>query len=120
MTGLIGATILLRAMRDAQMRIARGVPRFLQPGGAADASAAQLVDVAGPLVQYRQDVVGGFRHQADIDARRAEIAEPFQLAPPIVTGSAAGSRSALSAILRKAGRYSSGLPLAAFGYQPSP
>src|SRR4029077_8434335 len=41
-------------------------------------------------------------------------------APPIVTGREAGSRPASCAILRKAGRYSSGFPLAAFGYQPSP
>ena len=48
---------------------------FLQTGAAA--LAAQLADVAGPLVQYRQDVAGGFRHQADIDPRSAEVAEPL-------------------------------------------
>lgn len=97
--------------------------RFPQTGAAA--SAAQLADVAGPLVQDRQDLVAGIRHQADIDPRGAEIAEPFQLVE--IVGRAAdrdrqrrGSRPAASAILRKAGMYSSGLPLAAFGYQPSP
>src|SRR3974390_476569 len=43
------------------------------------ASAAQLADVAGPFVQYRQDIIAGFRHQADIDPRGTEVAEPFQL-----------------------------------------
>src|SRR5438477_8002483 len=41
-------------------------------------------------------------------------------APPNVTGSDCGSRPASLAISRKRGRYSSGLPLLAFGYQPSP
>jgi hypothetical protein len=41
-------------------------------------SVAQLADVAGPLVQSRQDVVAGFRPQADIDPFGAEVAEPPQ------------------------------------------
>ena len=51
----------------------------VQSGGPAAASVAQLADVAGPLVQCRQDVVGGFGHQADIDPRSAEVTQPFQL-----------------------------------------
>src|SRR5271169_2239877 len=41
-------------------------------------------------------------------------------APPNVTGKDFGSRPASSAIWRNRGRYSCGLPLLAFGYQPSP
>src|SRR5271156_3220434 len=41
-------------------------------------------------------------------------------APPNVTGKDFGSRPASSAICLKRGRYSCGLPLLAFGYQPSP
>src|SRR5271166_4335143 len=39
---------------------------------------------------------------------------------PVTIGSEEGSRPASCVIIRKAGRYSSGLPLAAFGYQPLP
>ena len=79
-TGLIVATIPFPAMREST-RGARLAERVGSPesGGPAAASVAQLADVASPLVQCRQDVVGGFRHQADIDARSAEVAEPFQL-----------------------------------------
>ena len=41
------------------------------------ASTAQLADVASPPVQYRQDIVARFRHQADIDPRSAKVSEPF-------------------------------------------
>src|SRR5258707_839407 len=40
--------------------------------------------------------------------------------PPTVTGRVSGSRPASAAIWRKRGIYSSGSPLEAFGYQPSP
>jgi hypothetical protein len=49
------------------------------PADRAAALAGQLADVAGPLVQDRQDLVAGIRHQANIDPRGAEIAEAFQL-----------------------------------------
>src|SRR5207244_12596644 len=42
---------------------------------------------ASPLVQCRQDVVGGYRHQADIDPRRTQVAE--QLQPVEIVGRAA-------------------------------
>jgi len=61
------------------------------PADPAAASVVQLADVASPLVQCREDVVGSFRHQADIDPRSAEVAEPFQLVE-IVWCAADGNR----------------------------
>src|SRR5215471_8609773 len=64
-----------RAAWTATRREKSALSSMLSPA----VSVAQLADVASPLVQYRQDVVGGFRHQADIDPCGAEVAEPSQL-----------------------------------------
>ena len=72
------------------------------PASRCRAHLLQLTDQLCPAVEHRQDLVGAFRRQADIDSHRTEIAEALQLVGVFrraadVTGSDCGSRPASAA-----------------------